>query len=955
MEVVGGVVGILSLGVQVCQGLTWYYGKWKNCPKDVTATLSSIDSLRKTLDLFTLLCADSGLHPHTKLRVEDCVRSCTEGLRALEDENNKFEPEKPASFKAAMHKFAYPFRASTLAKLKETVGQVLGQLSLAVQILDTCENSRLQRTTFTAIGAARREIDAIAVKIDLVGDAIEAVQLQQEVVANSMISTQLLVQDLVSGVGILAMQQAKTTENVRRLSVNGEAKALCDALSNLHAADPTLEHSAARRRHHPGTGQWFLDSEEYASWKSSNKGTRLWIHGKSGCSKTVLCSTIIEDMHAHCSSHHLRCSMAYFYFTFADEQKQSWDALLRSLIVQLSAGRPAVDLLCTTVSRPFIAMAELVAILNSILDDLRSSQTQVYLIIDALDESEDGLDGRLAVQEALVCLTAAYSNLSVLVTSQTYPDIEQFMHAWAASAIQVPHDATNLDIEAYVKFQTSHSLEFQEVEPPVTAMIATTLGRNADAMFRWAALQLDQLRRMKNKTPQRIRQALDNLPPTLCATYERMLSEIPEDCWQQARRGLIWLCLCPSPMVLKALAEAMCVDPDTHHVFVEEDRVTHKGALEIMAGFATCESGVKCDICDRNIVGRHYHCAACIPHIGGFDICESCAVQGVQCYCPDHTLVERFLSPYASARLAHFSVKKYLLSTARTSDDPRIRRYSIDLQQAECYFGRAALAYLNACAGSIPKPWTIHDVHISSFALFEYAGIFWHEFRRGEACGCADEDAHLTLEIALFADHLQDWWQLLPGSRQESICAGRLTEGDLEANPLLLACALGLPSLARMMIQQGQEVNATSGNGLTALHVAVAQGWSDIIALLLDRGAKTTALTGSLTNTATTALAAPYGDIRAVELLLQHEGDNSARDKNGSTPLMIASNEDNVAVVAALLAHRRTDDLQAGRTTLCDTANDQLGLQSKLGVSETADGIAQFHDQRIQYQCYVIA
>ncbi|KAK3651850.1 hypothetical protein LTR56_005356 [Elasticomyces elasticus] len=172
--------------------------------------------------------------------------------------------------------------------------------------------------------------------------------------------------------------------------------------------------------------------------------------------------------------------MAYFYFTFADEQKQSWDALLWSLIVQLSAGRPAVDLLRTTVGRPFIAMAELNAILNAILDDLRSSQTHVYLIIDALDESPkfpNGLDGRLAVQEALMYLTAAYGNLS-----QTYSDIENFMHFWAASAIQVPHDATNLDIEAYVKFQTSHSLEIQEVEPPVTAMIATTLGRNADAM-----------------------------------------------------------------------------------------------------------------------------------------------------------------------------------------------------------------------------------------------------------------------------------------------------------------------------------------------------------------------------------------------------------------------------------------------------------------------------------------
>ncbi|KAK3643756.1 hypothetical protein LTR56_010062 [Elasticomyces elasticus] len=905
MKVVGGVVGILSLGMQVCQALTWYYGQWKDCPKDVTATLSSIDSLRKTLDLFTLLFADSGLHPHTKLRVEDCVRSYTEGLRALEDENKKFGSEEPASFKAAMHKFAYPFRASTLAKLKETVGQVLGQLSLAVQILEACENSRLHRKAFSAIGAARQVIDDIAVKIDLVGDAIDAVKLRQEAIVNGVSSTQLLVQDLVLGVDSLAIQQAKTTANVRQLMDDGEAKALYDVLSNLHAADPTLEHSAARRRHHPGTGQWFLGSKEYTSWKYDNKGARLWIHGKSGCSKTVLCSTVVEDMHTHCSQHS-RCIMAYFYFTFADQQKQSWDALVRSLIVQLSADRPAVDSLRATVSRPFIAMAELDGILNAILDDLRSSQTQVYLIIDALDESPDSLDGRPAVQEALTCLTAAYGNLSVLVTSQTHPEIERFMRVWDASAMQIPHDATNLDIEAFVKFQTSHSLEFQEVEPPLTAMIATTIGRNSDAM-------------MKNKTPQRIRQALDHLPPTLGATYERMLSEVPEDCWQQARRGLIWLCLCLSPMFLEALAEAMCVDPDTPDVFVEEDRVTHKGVLEIMAGFVTCASGVKCD---------------------------NCAILGVQCNDPDHALEERQVSPYASARLAHFSVKKYLLSTARTSKDPRIRRYSIDLQQAECYFGRAALAYINACAHSIPKPWANFNVYTSSFPLFQYAGIFWHEFRRGEACKCGDEDAHIALETVFFANHLHNWWQLLPRSRQDSICAGRPTGWDEEANPLLLACALGLPSLARRMIQQGRDVDAISRNGLTALHVAVAQGWLNIIALLLEYGADTAVLTELLADTAMTALhlAALYGNVEAVELLLQHGADISARDENGSTPLVIASIEGNNTVVEMLLAYRCANDLQSGRTALPDTVINQLGPRSKLGVPETTDDTARSCD-----------
>lgn len=51
----GTALGVVSLGIQVCQGITWYYGEWKDCPEDVAGVAKSAESLGKTFELFNLV------------------------------------------------------------------------------------------------------------------------------------------------------------------------------------------------------------------------------------------------------------------------------------------------------------------------------------------------------------------------------------------------------------------------------------------------------------------------------------------------------------------------------------------------------------------------------------------------------------------------------------------------------------------------------------------------------------------------------------------------------------------------------------------------------------------------------------------------------------------------------------------------------------------------------------
>ena len=46
----------------------------------------------------------------------------------------------------------------------------------------------------------------------------------------------------------------------------------------LSALDPSSSHNSARKKQQETTGAWFLDSPQYAKWKTSQKSF-LWLHG----------------------------------------------------------------------------------------------------------------------------------------------------------------------------------------------------------------------------------------------------------------------------------------------------------------------------------------------------------------------------------------------------------------------------------------------------------------------------------------------------------------------------------------------------------------------------------------------------------------------------------------------------------------------------------------------------
>ena len=183
--------------------------------------------------------------------------------------------------------------------------------------------------------------------------------------------------------------------------------------------------------------------------------------------------------------------LAYFYFTFKDEEKRDSRALLSSLLNQLSNQSDQFrDILRRSYSEHQDGSTQphsdaLLLCLKDMLTMARS--VPVYLILDALDECPDdsgALKSRsprgkvLSVVAELVKLRLP--NLRLCITSRPEVDIRTIIKPLATQEISL-HDESgqNRDINAYVTFAVQSVTNWRDNDKK---MVIDKLTENADGM-----------------------------------------------------------------------------------------------------------------------------------------------------------------------------------------------------------------------------------------------------------------------------------------------------------------------------------------------------------------------------------------------------------------------------------------------------------------------------------------
>ena len=142
LGIASNVAGLVSLGLTVCHGLLKYYESWKEAESDMKKMYNSVETLTRTFTALKGTLNSPCLNVDLVHRVEVSIMACEDGIKCLHKKLKKINMVThnksgiwDAKMRLKLQRALYPFKESTLAKLKEVSNGLLDNLRLALEVL----------------------------------------------------------------------------------------------------------------------------------------------------------------------------------------------------------------------------------------------------------------------------------------------------------------------------------------------------------------------------------------------------------------------------------------------------------------------------------------------------------------------------------------------------------------------------------------------------------------------------------------------------------------------------------------------------------------------------------------------------------------------------------------------------------------------------------------------------
>ncbi|KAH7127964.1 hypothetical protein B0J13DRAFT_530646 [Dactylonectria estremocensis] len=306
-----------------------------------------------------------------------------------------------------------------------------------------------------------------------------------------------------------------------------------DVLGFFTKVNPRAEFEINRKLRHPLTGLWLTEGTDFEEWYST-PGSMAWFTGIPGAGKSVIAGAIISE----CLQRNMAGkAVAYFFCTHRDKRTQQSSNILSSLCAQLALQDEAAYSILETYHDELRSNLHLQGepepeSLIGVLQKMGGSYNQAFLIVDGLDECDDQVEINL---KNLVSLAVRddQEKISLALLSR---DEVPIRHQVESDFRCIELEAHTEDIQLYVASELEQRINSRKLrlrDMTLKDQIMAKLVDGAKGMFRWVACHLDHMCELP--TDRARRAALEKLPPTLPATYERILMRV-EDCDNEVKR-----------------------------------------------------------------------------------------------------------------------------------------------------------------------------------------------------------------------------------------------------------------------------------------------------------------------------------------------------------------------------------------------------------------------------------
>ncbi|KAF8519153.1 hypothetical protein BU17DRAFT_15569, partial [Hysterangium stoloniferum] len=277
--------------------------------------------------------------------------------------------------------------------------------------------------------------------------------------------------------------------------------------------------------------------------------------------------------------------------------------------------------------------------LEKTLCNLLALFNQVYIILDALDECSGYLRVLKWLKELLV---QSGLKLHILVTTRPQESIRRELDIMGSEYLSLHEQHANDDIAFYIQTTLKTQTSFSSMDQSLHQNIFRTLNDLAEGMFRWVALQLEELSTCYSDGD--LEGQLGRLPATLDETYSRIIEKIPKRLQEDALKFLEWLAFSFEPLTSRELVQIIGIN------------------MDYKIGGTTSPFNSRNVYRDPNDIVSV--CSGLVLHSGG---------------------------EYYKIKLAHFSVKEYLMDS---SIGGRPSSFHLEKQLSHSHITKMCLIYL---------------------------------------------------------------------------------------------------------------------------------------------------------------------------------------------------------------------------------------------------------------------